>query len=634
MMIALLCRPQERVFPVISANLYNLSSEETELTADQQAGKNLLQLANQDFATWQKFTELGLDLKGQLGHLLLQHKLAIEAEIAAKWQRADFFWNQMQIELKALLNKPDLWQTITLIVANKPGVQIMNDPVKLRQHLMNELFINTHCAFYNGLILKSRKLSWKERAFVHIDYIQQLLKLSPVSAQEVKNLLGEAWQTRITVYKEAKKWHKAINCCEQRLKWLPNNIEFQGELVEIYYLKTLSKCWDAETKDQYAQNAKNLQPGIRELRKFLKKYPYNLTIFQLLASLYHLHSVSLVRSHQLFNAFISVQKAITYNPNLAKAYKARNELLDLKNRLQDEMESGVPSAWDGYPLLIGANKGFAWMNAYIDSDEAKETTRVFYIAEAIQLWYSIGLSEPREGWMESPNSKTKPIKSTSKSTKIAVQLWEALNSVLQHPPQTKADVPSVWKVVVDSSPDLAELDFAPICGYLENSLFEDETRGEGFVTRHRVLVTPPTGHSESSPILTPASIKPRLSTEPLLPWLFSAQDKRIKLQAMVASVLIVVTGYIVMREQTTLAVRQKAYDMILMAKQVQNDEAVLKASKEFFNNAPILGKDERMSRVLELYEESLVRYVAGQPGEQLKKDNEDYLELYRQLQKP
>lgn len=638
MMIALLCRPQERVFPLISANIYNLSSEETELTADQQAGKNLLQLANQDFSTWHNFTGLGLDLKGQLGHLLVQHKLAIEAEIAAKWQRADFFWNQMRIELKALLKKPELWQEVVQNITNIPGVNIINDPEKIRQYLVNELFINTHCAFYNGLIINTRKPSWKERAFVHIDYIQQLLDLSPVSAQEVETLLGEAWQTRITAYKEDKKWRQAINYCQQRIKWLPNNITFQGELAEIHYLKVLAKLGEARTDNQYTKNAKHLLNGIQTLEKYLKDYPSNLTIFELLSSLYYLRAISLANNNSLALALLCIQKAVTYNPYLQKAFESRNELIETMeqlqeqvNQLQVDIRQGAQLTPKGQKMVAEANKGFALMNVYIDSDEAKETANDFYIAEAVYLWHKIGLPEPLEGWQkESPtgvmhtaNGKTIPIGSNSGWIGKALHLWDAVKNVLQNPPSSKASLAGLWQWAILDKPDLAELDANVICAFLERKLFEEKS--------DRVLVTPPTKNSESPPILTPAHTKPQFSTEPMISWLFSSQDKRIKLQMIVVSLLIVATSYVVIQERTTFAKRDKAYQVILAAKQVQNDQAVLAASKEFFHNASFFGRDERTAQVIEIYEESLVRWVPQQPEAELTPENKEYLKLYTQL---
>ena len=639
-MIALSGLSQERIFPVISANLYKPNLDQTETNPDKQAAKNLLELVNQDFSTLQNLAGLGLDAKGKLGHLLLQHKLAIEAEIAAKWQRADFFWNQVRIELKALLKKPELWQDVVRTVTSIPGIHIMNDPEKVRQYLGKEVFIYTHIAFYNGLIINTRKLSWKERAFVHIDYIQQLLDLSPISAQEVETLLGEAWQTRITAYKEAKKWQEAINYCQQRLKWLPNNIQFQGELTEVHYLKVLAKLGEAKTDNQYIQNAKHLLTGIQTLEKYLKDYPYNLTIFEQLGSLYYLRAISLANHNSLVLALLCIQKAVTYNPYFQKAFESRNELIETMeqlqeqvNQLQVDIRDGAQLTPKGQMMVAEANKGFASMNVYIDSDEVKETANDFYIAEAVYLWHKIGLPEPLEGWQkESPtgvmhtaNGNTIPIGSNSGWIGKALHLWDAVKNVLQNPPSSKASLAGLWQWAILDKPDLAELDANVICAFLERKLFEEKS--------DRVLVTPPTENSESPPILTPAYTKPQFSTEPIISWLFSSQDKRIKLQMIVASLLIVATSYVVIQERTTFAKREKAYEVILAAKQVQNDQAVLAASKEFFHNGSFFGRDERTAQVIEIYEESLVRWVPQQPEAELTPENKEYLELYTQLQK-
>jgi tetratricopeptide (TPR) repeat protein len=636
-MIALLRPTQERVFPIISANIYELSSKKSGLVADQKAARNILQLANESLSPWQNLTGLGLDSKGQLGHLLLQHKLALEAELSSKWQRADFFWNQVQIELKTLLEKAEFWEDISRFIANIPDVQIMNKPAEIRQRLLHELFSDTHCAFYNGLIRNVQKAAWNERAFVHINYIQKLLELSVVSGEEVKNLLGEAWQTRINAYKEAKKWRQAISYCQERLKWLPYNSDFQAELVEVHYLENLAKCSEAQTSSQHSQNAKTLQRGIQKLEKYLKQYPYNLIIFQLLGNSYYLRAVSLQHNSRLSESLLSIQKAIAYNPLGAKAYKKRSELMERMTQLQERANqllvnirhNGTQLNHQELKLQAEAKKGFGRMNIYIDSDEAKAMANGFKVAEAVYLWHRIGLLEPHNAWVESaigvmgtPDGKTKP-SHTNNSIKIALLLKDTVSYILQHPPKSASEVIIAWQREVETKPVLAELDNARICIYLEHSLFE---KGD------RVLVTPPTGHSEPPQLLRPISTQLKMSTEPFIPWMLSSQDKRIKIQAIAATVLAITTGCIVMRERAIVAKRENAYQTILAAKQVGNDEAVLKASKEFFNNTSVLKNDERISQILEIYEESLVRWFPQQP-EGIKPENNEYLELYKQLQK-
>jgi len=119
--------------------------------------------------------------------------------------------------------------------------------------------------------------------------------------------------------------------------------------------------------------------------------------------------------------------------------------------------------------------------------------------------------------------------------------------------------------------------------------------------------------------------------EPFIPWLLSTQDKRIKIQAIAAIVVAIITGCIIMRERAIVAKRDNAYQTILAAKQVQNDEAVLKASKEFFNNTSLLKKDERTAQILAIYEESLVRWFPQQTEGKVQPENNEYLELYKQL---
>ncbi|AFY99351.1 hypothetical protein [Calothrix sp. PCC 6303] len=662
-MVALLCRPQERVFPSISANLYSLSCDRADLTTEQQAACKLLNLIEQ------KYSGSRLDVLGRFGHLLRQHQQAIASELESKWQRADFFWREVQVELKNLVAEREVWQDLALTVAGGHSEAIiMNNPVKLRQLLLHELFIDTHCAFYNGLIQNVTKPSWNERAFVHIDYIQQLLELSVIDGEEVKNLLAEAWQTRINACKEAKKWQLAIKYCQQRLKYLPHNIDFQDELAEIHYLAALEHVTNENVQIYHASNIKYLKKGINQLEKYLKKYPYSLKNFEMLSFLYRLRAVNLARNEQLAEALVCGEKAITYNPYSEQAVATRNELIDIMEQLQQQMnqllapvennsrsfsaESAVvftvgllinplgtliSSANNntsqlnekGEKLLAEAKQGFIPINAYIDSEEKKETENAFFAAQAIYLWHQIGLLEPSDGWLKFAEEKggKNAIESTGNLINTALQLQEAVHSLLQEVPQAKEAIQPAWKKLVETKPDLADLDSALICDYLKHILFGEERE-------HNIFVATSTGNVQATQVLTPVSTKGKFSMEPFIPWVLSSQDKRIKIQAVLAGILILASGFVMMREKTTFVVRKTAFQQILTASQVQNDQAVLKASKSFFQNGSIFNKDERATEIKELFTESLLRWFPQQSsGEKLTLEQEEYLQLHKQLQK-
>lgn len=399
---------QKRIFPVISPNIYSsTSSNEFELTADQQVARNLLALANQKLFAGLDWRRGQLEVRRKFGYLLLQHRLGIEAELASQWQRADSFWLTLQTEFKALSTRQELWQELAQTLANTPEVRVMNKPAQLRQRLVDELLIDTHCAFYNGLMQQQAKPSWRDaygkdsfqRAFVHIDYIQQLLEFSIVR-DEVGTLLQEAWQTRITACQQAKKWQQAIYYCQVRLKYSPNVIDFQSELVEVIYLATLAKLVEAKTKIQQFQNAKTLLTGISELEKCLKNYPHNLTIFQLLGNLYHLQAINLFSNHQLSESLVLIQKAITYNPYLEQAIQTRKELMQMMNQWQQMRHSELFQ--EGQYPFAEADRGFAPMNAYINSEAAKETAKAFHIAEAFQEQSNHSLVIPSSAAVEEP----------------------------------------------------------------------------------------------------------------------------------------------------------------------------------------------------------------------------------------
>jgi hypothetical protein len=633
-MLARLDDASYRIFPTIQFNLYSLKQDATELTVDQQVAQRLLALAHRDFSQWERWSGWKLDPLGQMGHLLLQHRLAMEAELAAQWQRADFFWRQVQIELKSFSKRKDYWQTLAAIIAPDLEATVLNDPVQLRQRLVNELLIDTHCAFYNGLVRPAETCSVHDRTFAQIDHIQPLLNESGLSDEEVRALLGEAWQTRITLCKETKHWKQGIYFCQQRLKYLPYVSAFQDELAEIHFSATMTRLREAKVESQHFSNAKILHGGVQILEKLRKKYPCNLTILELLGDLHYLRAISLVNSSQFAESLVSIQKAITYNPYLEQAFAARNDLVQTMEQLQaqmKQMQAEIAQRYNrrlnakGQQLQAEASKGFQPMNTYIDSNDARMIACAFKVSHSVRLWQTLKLPEPPKGWqMEfstapADSSMAQVIESAKGWSKLALQLWEGISNILSKPPQFRKDIGLAWNAVVAKEANLAGLDSALICTFLEDRLFGKADQ--------RVLITPPAS-SVAPTLLNPISRSRKRGAEPLLPWLFSRQDRRIKVQAAIASILVLVAGGLMIRDLALQSAREEAYQKILVAEQQQHDLGVVKAAETFFANAPLAGQDRRTQQVMNLYTESLVRWFTQQ-GEQPNADAQSHLDRYR-----
>src|SRR6266508_2155573 len=85
----------QRIFPSIGPHLYDLGAEPPDLTPDQRAARRILALAQRAFTGRERLVGWKLNEIGRIGRLLLFHRLALRAELAAQWRRADFFWREV-----------------------------------------------------------------------------------------------------------------------------------------------------------------------------------------------------------------------------------------------------------------------------------------------------------------------------------------------------------------------------------------------------------------------------------------------------------------------------------------------------------------------------------------------------------
>ncbi len=107
---------------------------------------------------------------------------------------------------------------------------------------------------------------------------------------------------------------------------------------------------------------------------------------------------------------------------------------------------------------------------------------------------------------------------------------------------------------------------------------------------------------------------------------------RIKIQVILASIMVIATGSLAIYEYTAFAARNNAYETLVKASQLQNNQEILKTSTAFLEKNSFLKKDERTSQVIELYQNALVQWLPQQPGEQLSAQEQKYIDLMKKLQ--
>lgn len=529
--------PYVRIFPQIQPDIYTKKYDLSVLTPDQKVACKLLALANQKFTSLERLLRWKLNAQGQIGHLLFQHRLALEAELEGQWKQADFYWHQVQIEIKALAKRKEIWLVLLLEIASEPGVEMMKDPVKVRQRLVDELLIDTHRAFYKGLEKQKEDIGY--RAFVHIDYIQGVLNLSSLSGYRLLSILDYPWKKRINFFQGNEDWKHAIQLCSLRLKYFPESFQFQNKLVELNISAILSKLKKLKTKQSWT--IKNFQ--------FVDFCLWALSIV-----LFVLGTIILIvfvpifyfSSRSLLSLVINITSSLS---DFAK--KLRSQVI----QEQKILKQGIKSL----EILL------------------KKYPHNFNIYQGLNVLHN----------------------------KYAIKLREESKFTEAHLHEDKA---STYKANFKQG----------------HKSYQAKVTAEENNNLSRVIIPV---SSQNSPMLSPQSKHNKQKEKPFLFWFFSHQNILLKVQAVCASILLILGSILTIREVSIRSARNSSYQKILAEEQKGNYQEIFEEVEEFFTNEPIV-KDEREQEVKQIYDKAFVNWFLQQE-EQLDENDLVYLKRYK-----
>jgi tetratricopeptide (TPR) repeat protein len=536
----------------------------------------------------------------------------MDAERTGRWGRADFFWRETHATLRRLSDQPKVWQDVSAAITDETDAHVMRDPVQLRQRLVDEILIDTHRALFNGLSRGNEQLALGDRAFVHLDYLKDLLPFSGRPREHLHDLVAPPLERRIALSEAAEKWQSAIADGRDLLTLFPESEDHQNRLAGLHFAATLASLKNGTSRRRKRKDADVLRRGIAALEQLHREHPTNSMLFGLLAHLHRLRAITMANAGRLAEALVAAQTAVTFDPSLAEAWVTRAQLMEAMQQLRTRMESieadlarrrNARLNRDGQRLRAEAREGFHPFNRYAHSAEAAETSRAARLARALALWKDTGLAE-------SPDQRDER----------AMALLGGLDHLLRQPPADPADVADAWERVVEQDPGLAELDRAAVLAFLERRLFGGA---------EAPTPTKPSLPVSDLPALAVASTR-RRSTEPILDWLFSHQDRRVKLQATVALVLILSVAGLTIDAADRREARDVAYRQVAMAAATNDDLQVIEAAEVFLAARPRLGTDGREQQVQDLYSEAFVRWFVQQ-SDQPESDVEKHVERYRAL---
>jgi len=599
-----------RIFPPITPNLYTPPGGKPQ-SPNIDAVQRLLRLVSKKLTFRQKYLGHNLDAEARAGRLLGFHEAAMSSELAGAFARADFLWRRLHDEFAELAGRQVFWEELARAVVSETGE--MSDPNELRRRLVTEVFVETHLAFYRTYAQDVEQPAPDGRAFTHFEYAKELLPWAGVSGDAFVNLLRQPLVDQMNWFHSSGQWDHALELTRLVSQFAPDHVGNQEERATIYFAMTLASL-KGGAGVAARDDAETLLGTIEKLEEMRSKCPFSLRLFHLLGRLHQLRSTRLATAGVFSQALVSAQKAISFCPGDEDAERNRDELAETMKKTQAQMHETEEriakrqapglSGW-GQMVQAEAAKGFAPLDEYLRSPEAREIAAAYLAAQGHALRHELRLPDLPDEQGERARA-----------------LLAAVEGVLNEAPSDEHKAVALWRKAAATHAELAAVDEAAARDFLRRKLFPASGNQEG---------ARPQATAEETLPLPVAERKMWSSPEPFGYWFFSRQNLNAKMRAVAAILLLLVSGGLWGIETWARSRRDSAYLNIIEATDKHQYAEVLNGAEAFLSHLPLIGEDERRRRVVDYYNEALLRFVAQQDGGDLSPASAERVAQYRQL---
>jgi hypothetical protein len=428
------------------------------------------------------------------------------------------FSEEVSRELQRLPADSPAWKHLAAELAQDPGVTELNDPVRLRTRVLDEVLLDTACGLYNAAVRGKDELNPNDPAFACLAHLEALFRCRGLNADDRRAFLGPAWLLRLSAYEKAKDFGRAETAAKVMLSDYPERIEYQDRVAEAIWTKALESVSASKDEEICRQQAETLNLHIERLEAFRQEHPCSAACYDYLASLHHLRAVKLANGDRVSQALLAVEKALAYRPNWEEAFSTRAEIEKLLHSVQQYMlkvQSQLGTRYFGstYRVTTLSDKGQAIKHEadegtkprdhYRRSDIPKQIAADRRKARARSLWERIGLAKPEGDW-----------------DRRAIDLDEATDMLLARRPSNGTELLSGWFTLTAEHPELKleEFDALKVCTFFLQSQREPE----------------------NAPLLEAPQVLATDMPPPDL-WLFSSRDLGLKIVA-AASIALVAVG--------------------------------------------------------------------------------------------
>jgi hypothetical protein len=523
------------------------------------------------------------------GILWLQRE-ALLAEYAGDWNRADFYWEELEIGLQKLVRAKALANAVrdatkTLPIAWETAGR---DPGGV---LVDELLVDACVALHNTL---AGSTDGGARALQHFERLKRIFKHSAMTSGERATLVRPIVRALARAAEEKKEWSTVAAQYRALLAVDPEDTEAQQGLIRGLWLGAKAQLGSSNDTASARREAKLLLVPLRELEGLLERTPFVEEIYDALSDLHLCRAVRLTNAEDSAAGLESIERAVTAYPGNGEAQQIKKKLSEMMSTLQERMHQVLddirrrPNATlnaQGYQLQRQTKVGFDLAKRFAESEQAKRWTTNGRKARAMGVWTALGLAPVAENW-----------------DARALLLVETLSTILAEKPATPDALQARWEAARATDPELAGLPTESILRFLAFRLFDQawEPQRPGLPA----LWVPPDVLTVPVGCRTPVK-GPGIS---LSTWLRSGQEPRLKWQLGAAMVAALFAITLLINVHYARERRDAAMSSLAQAIQQGDHASALQAAGDFLT-AQRFGVDPRTESVKSAYRNALVQWV-------------------------
>jgi len=270
----------------------------------------------------------------KFGRMVDLHRSAFEAEVAAVWDRADFYWKELWGLLLAAGDADACW------VAGKAlaGAGDITGP-EFRSHFLGEVVLESHAGFFCGQVAAGLKPL--DRPKFHLQALSDLIRQSPgIKPEQERVLIDPLAVYVLKPHGEEAAGRAPDGFWAMMAQWFPRQSHYVDAALAEIHAATMGHIQAAAD----AGKLSIVEKGIALVEDLRRRPPANLGCYQLLGLLYHEQAIHLANSGAIPASFLALKKAEVYggrNPVLAETETQLNAVLEAMRQRSDRIRESL-----------------------------------------------------------------------------------------------------------------------------------------------------------------------------------------------------------------------------------------------------------------------------------------------------